>query len=33
MQNAYDILKERGFVEQVSSGEGLRAAMAEPLTC
>lgn len=33
MANAYDILKERGFVEQVSDEEGLRAALERPITC
>ena len=33
MANAYDILKARGFVEQVSDEEGLRAALEQPLTC
>jgi len=33
MANAYDILKERGFVEQVSDEEGLRAALEQPITC
>jgi len=32
MANAYDILKERGFVEQVSNEEGLRAALERPIT-
>ncbi|TEU08454.1 MAG: tyrosine--tRNA ligase, partial [Anaerolineales bacterium] len=32
MANAYDILKERGFVEQVSDEEGLRAALERPIT-
>jgi tyrosyl-tRNA synthetase len=30
MENALDILKERGFVEQVSDEEGLRRALTEP---
>jgi tyrosyl-tRNA synthetase len=30
--NAWDVLKERGFVEQVSDEEGLRAALERPLT-
>jgi tyrosyl-tRNA synthetase len=33
MANVYDILKERGFVEQVSNEEGLRLALEQPLTC
>jgi len=32
MENAYDILKARGFVEQVSDEEGLRAALSRPIT-
>ena len=32
MANAYDILKERGFVEQVSDEDGLRAALERPIT-
>ena len=33
MVNVYDTLVERGFVEQVSDEEGLRAALEEPITC
>ena len=33
MANVYDILKARGFVEQVSDEEGLRAALERPCTC
>lgn len=33
MANAYDVLKRRGFVEQVSDEEGLRAALEQPITC
>ncbi|MFH1086161.1 MAG: tyrosine--tRNA ligase, partial [Chloroflexota bacterium] len=33
MRNAYDVLKERGFVEQVSDEAGLRQALEQPLTC
>jgi tyrosyl-tRNA synthetase len=33
MPNAYDVLKERGFVEQVSDEAGLRAALEQPCTC
>jgi len=33
MSNAYDVLKERGFVEQVSDEEGLRAALEHPIAC
>ena len=32
MANAYDILKERGFVEQVSDEDGLRAALERSIT-
>ena len=32
MTNAYDILKQRGFVEQVSDEDGLRAALEQPIT-
>ncbi|MHB0856169.1 MAG: tyrosine--tRNA ligase [Anaerolineae bacterium] len=32
MRNAYDVLKERGFVEQVSDEEGLRSALERPIT-
>jgi tyrosyl-tRNA synthetase len=31
--NAYDVLKERGFIEQVSDEEGVRAALERPITC
>jgi tyrosyl-tRNA synthetase len=31
--NAYDVLKERGFLEQVSDEEGIRAAVEQPITC
>jgi tyrosyl-tRNA synthetase len=33
MANAYDILKARGFVEQVSDEEGLRQALERPISC
>jgi len=33
MANVYDVLKERGFVEQVSDEQGLRAALERPITC
>ncbi len=33
MANVYDVLKERGFVEQASDEEGLRAALERPITC
>ena len=32
MENAYDVLKARGFVEQVSDEEGLRARLTRPTT-
>ena len=32
-ENAYDVLKERGFIEQVSDEEGVRAAVEQPITC
>jgi tyrosyl-tRNA synthetase len=31
--NAFDVLKERGFIEQVSDEEGTRAELAQPVTC
>jgi tyrosyl-tRNA synthetase len=31
--NAYDVLQERGFIEQVSDEEGVRAAVEQPITC
>jgi len=31
--NAFDVLVERGFVEQVSDKEGLRRAVEQPITC
>jgi tyrosyl-tRNA synthetase len=31
--NVYDVLTERGFIEQVSDAEGVRAAVAQPITC
>ena len=33
MANTYDVLNERGFVEQVSDEEGLRAALEQPISC
>ncbi|NLG51624.1 MAG: tyrosine--tRNA ligase [Chloroflexi bacterium] len=33
MSNVYDVLKARGFVEQVSDEEGLRAALEQPSRC
>jgi len=32
MENAYDVLRERGFVEQVSDEEAFRAAVERPIT-
>jgi tyrosyl-tRNA synthetase len=31
--NVFDVLSERGFVEQVSDAEGVRAAVEQPITC
>jgi tyrosyl-tRNA synthetase len=31
--NVYDVLKERGFIEQVSDEEGVRVAVEQPITC
>ena len=31
--NAYDVLKERGFVEQVSDEDNVRAMLERPITC
>ncbi len=31
--NAFDVLKERGFIEQVSDEEGARTALEQPITC
>ena len=31
--NVYDVLKERGFIEQISDEEGVRAAVEQPITC
>jgi tyrosyl-tRNA synthetase len=33
MTNVYDVLKERGFIEQVSDEEGVRAVVEQPITC
>ena len=33
MVNVYDVLEERGFVEQVSDEQGLRAALEHSITC
>jgi tyrosyl-tRNA synthetase len=32
-ENAFDVLKERGFVEQVSDEEGTRTELAQSVTC
>jgi tyrosyl-tRNA synthetase len=32
-ENVFDVLTERGFVEQVSDPEGVRAAVERPITC
>jgi tyrosyl-tRNA synthetase len=32
-ENVFDVLTERGFVEQVSDAEGVRAAIERPVTC
>ncbi len=31
--NLFDVLTERGFIEQVSDAEGIRAAVEQPITC
>ncbi|MFC2031605.1 tyrosine--tRNA ligase [Chloroflexota bacterium] len=31
--NVFDVLTERGFIEQVSDAEGVRAAVERPVTC
>ncbi len=31
--NVFDVLNERGFIEQVSDAEGVRAAVEQPITC
>jgi len=31
--NVFDVLSERGFVEQVSDVDGVRAALEQPITC
>jgi tyrosyl-tRNA synthetase len=33
MENVFDVLTERGFIEQVSDAEGVRAAVERPITC
>ena len=32
-ENVFDVLTERGFVEQVSDAEGVRGAVERPITC
>jgi tyrosyl-tRNA synthetase len=32
-ENVFDVLTERGFVEQASDEEGIRAAVEQPITC
>jgi tyrosyl-tRNA synthetase len=32
-RNVWDVLRERGFIEQVSDEEGVRAALEQPITC
>ncbi|MGD8902316.1 MAG: tyrosine--tRNA ligase [Anaerolineae bacterium] len=32
-ENAFDVLSRRGFVEQVSDEDGIRAALERPVTC
>ncbi|MGD2205247.1 MAG: tyrosine--tRNA ligase [Anaerolineae bacterium] len=31
--NVFDVLTERGFIEQISDAEGIRAAVEQPITC
>ena len=31
--NVFDVLSERGFIEQVSDEQGIRAAVEQPITC
>ena len=31
-ENVFDVLSERGFIEQVSDAAGLRAALGKPVT-
>jgi tyrosyl-tRNA synthetase len=33
MVNVYDVLRERGFVEQVSDEEKVRVMLSKPVTC
>ena len=32
-ENVFDVLTERGFIEQVSDADGVRAAVEQPITC
>ena len=32
-ENVFDVLAERGFIEQVSDADGVRAAVERPITC
>ena len=32
-ENVFDVLSERGFIEQVSDEQGIRAAVEQPITC
>jgi len=32
-ENVFDVLSERGFIEQISDQEGLRAEVEKPITC
>ena len=32
-ENVFDVLTERGFIEQVSDAEGVRAAVERPISC
>jgi len=33
MENTFDILKNRGFIEQVTDEEALKGLLAKPTTC
>ncbi|MGD9316501.1 MAG: tyrosine--tRNA ligase [Anaerolineae bacterium] len=33
MENVFDVLTERGFIEQASDADGIRAAVEEPVIC
>jgi tyrosyl-tRNA synthetase len=32
-ENVFDVLTERGFIEQASDAEGIRAVVSQPITC